>query len=98
MAPGQGRDRQGTSAVRMNLLGHHKRWKTVRPHPAQEIDCRLELAGRRRFCDGMLGQPERTDEPGIAWHTLHIAGNAVVVIVLIPGDSSDLRLHPELLA
>src|SRR3954467_3396925 len=57
MAPGKRRDRQRRAGVWMDLLRQHERWPGLGPHPAQEVERRLQFGDRRAPGHGMLRQP-----------------------------------------
>src|SRR5262249_56713360 len=83
MTPGERRDRQRCTGVRMHLLRQKTAWQLVTHGPVDDLARRLQVGRRSRLGDLPLSEPESADKPGIARRDLQISLNLEVVVVLV---------------
>src|SRR5258706_8658598 len=96
VAPGEGSDAERRAGEGVDLLGQNERGAGLGARPAHEIECALQLLDGLGPGDGVLRQPERADDPGVAGK-LGVArvGRLLIRIVLVARQSARFGGHPE---
>src|SRR5512136_1743500 len=88
MAPREGRNREGLTSARMNLLRENTGRQCVLLHPPQELQTFLCFTPFNKI----VRQPERRNEPGVSGHRV---SGVIVRVVLVSSHTACFRRDPK---